>query len=298
MDTKNWPGADAAELFNNCYRIHQMELLIKMATALGKSDDAAFYGKRLAKIRPAVHAEFYDKAEQEYVIDEQAYYVMPLMTGVVPQAEHAAILKKLEQNILTKNKGHLDTGMLGTYFMMEYLRDVGRNDLVYTMFSQTTYPGWGHMLAEGATTFWEQWNGHWSRIHSCFTSPDNWLYQGLAGILADPSAPGFKNVIIKPAMVGDLTWVNAHHDSPYGRIVSNWKCEDDRVTMTVGIPPNSTATVYVPARDAAEITVNGQALADDAHVRLLTMDEGKAVLAVSSGSYEIMSTRHKKEPAR
>ena len=264
---------------------------MQMAAALGKSDDVERCRKRLAEIRPVVHAAFYDAAKQQYVIDEQAYYVMPLMTGVVPESERAAVLEKLEQNILVKNQGHLDTGMLGTYFMMEYLREIGRNDLVFTMFNQTTYPGWGYMLAEGATTLWEQWNGHWSRIHSCFTSPDNWLYQGLAGIQADPAAPGFKHVIIKPAMVGDLTWVKAHHDSPYGRIVSNWKREGDRVTMDVTVPPNSTATIYVPARAAGDVTVNGKDLTRADHVTFLKMEKGKAVLRVGSGSYRLISTQ-------
>ena len=298
MDTSNWPGADAAELFNNCYRINQWEVLEKMATALGKLDEAERCRKRLAEIRPLVHAAFYDGTNQQYVIDEQAYHVMPLMTGIVPESECAAILKKLERNILEKNQGHLDTGMLGTYFMMEYLREIGRSDLVFTMFNQTTYPGWGHMLAEGATTLWEQWNGHWSRIHSCFTSPDNWLYQGAAGIQADPAAPGFEHVIIKPSMVGDLIWVNARHDSPYGRIVSNWKREDDRVTMEVTIPANSTATIYVPARVAGDVTVNGRALAKADHVTFLRMEEKSAVIGVGAGSYVLISTRNQDEPKR
>ena len=62
--------------------------------------------------------------------------------------------------------------------------------------------------------------------------------------------PGFKNVIIQPAIVGDITWVKAHHDGPYGRITSHWKREGNRLTMEVTIPPNSTATVYVPGKDA------------------------------------------------
>ena len=306
MDTHNWPGADAAELFNNCYRIKQIELLQKMAAALGKPEDVELCRTRLAAIRPAVHAAFYDTAKQHYVIDEQAYYIMPLMTGVVPEAERATILKKLEQNILVKNTGHLDTGMLGTYFMMETLRELGRNDLVFTMFNQTTYPGWGHMLAEGATTLWEQWNGHWSRIHSCFTSPDNWLYQGPAGIQADPAAPGFKKVIIKPAIVGDLTWVKAHHDSPNGRIVSNWKRGEEnskletgnskreegnskKLTMEVTIPANTTATVYVPAKDAAVVTESGKPADKAEGVKFLRMENNAAVYAVGSGVYRFQS---------
>ncbi len=294
MDTNNWPSEHAAELFNNCYRINQMNLLIQMANALENLDDAKRYTQRLKQIRPLVHAAFYNSHKQEYVIDEQAYYMMPLMTGVVPAALHPLILQKLERNILEKNQGHLDTGMLGTYFMLEYLRKVGRNDLVCTMFNQTTYPGWGYMLEQGASTFWEQWNGYYSHIHSCFTSPDNWLYQGLSGIQADPAAPGFKNVIINPAMVGDLAWVRAHHDSPYGRIVSNWKREDRRVIMEVVIPPNSTGTVYVPAKHAADVMVNGRAIAEAEHVRFSRMEDNKVVLDVDSGSYVFMFTKYQR----
>jgi alpha-L-rhamnosidase len=297
MDTDNWPGPQAAELFNNCYRIYQMDLLMRMAEALGKKDEVERCQSRLAVIRPAVHAAFYDKAAGHYVIDEQAYYVMPLMTGVVPEPERAAMLKKLEQNILVKNQGHLDTGMLGTYFMMEYLRETGRNDLVFTMFNQTAHPGWGYMLEQGATTLWEQWNGHWSHIHSCFTSPDNWFYQGLGGIMPDPAVPGFKQIIIKPNMVGDLTWVKAHHDSPYGRIVSNWKLEAGKLTMEVTVPPNTTATIFVPAKDAAGVTESGgkigearaPALSNVEGVKFLRMENSVAVYAVGSGTYQFQS---------
>jgi alpha-L-rhamnosidase len=290
MDTKNWPGPQAAELFNNCYRIYQMDLLMRMAETLGRKDEVERCQSRLSVIRPAVHAAFYDQAAGHYVIDEQAYYVMPLMTGVAPESERAAILKKLAQNILVKNKGHLDTGMLGTYFMMEYLRETGRSDLVFTMFNQTTHPGWGYMLEQGATTLWEQWNGHWSHIHSCFTSPDNWFYQGLAGIRPDPSGPGFKKIIIKPEMAGDLTWVKGHHDSPYGRIVNNWKREGDKLTMDVTIPLNTTATVHVPAKDAAGVTESGKPAAKSDGAKFLRMENGVAVYEVGSGVYCFQST--------
>jgi alpha-L-rhamnosidase len=179
--------------------------------------------------------------------------------------------------------------MLGTYFMMEHLRAIGRNDLVFTMFNQTTYPGWGYMLEQGASTLWEQWNGFWSHIHSCFTSPDNWFYQGLAGIQTHPDAPGFKNTIIKPAIVGDVTWVKSHHDSPYGRIVSNWKREGEKVTMEVTIPPNSTATVFVPAKDAAGVTESGKPAGEAEGVKFLRTENNAAVYAVGSGDYQFQS---------
>ena len=289
MDTQNWPGRPAAELFNNCYRIQQLEILKNIASVLGKKDEAERCEALLATARPAVHAAFFDKAAGNYGIDEQAYYIMPLLAGVTPEAECPALIQKLEKNILEKNKGHLDTGMLGTYFMMEHLRAIGRNDLVFTMFNQTAYPGWGYMVEQGATTLWEQWNGYWSHIHSCFTSPDNWFYQGLAGIQADPAAAGFKNAIIKPAIVGDVTWVKSHHDSPYGRIVSNWKREGEKLSMDVTVPPNSTATIFVPAKDAASVTESDKPAAEAEGVKFLRMENNAAVYAVGSGNYEFQS---------
>jgi alpha-L-rhamnosidase len=222
---------------------------------------------------------------------------MPLMTGVTPDALRPALLEKLEWNILVKNKGHLDTGMLGTYFMMEYLRQIGRNDLVYTMFNQTTYPGWGYMVTTGGTTLWEQWNGYYSHIHSCFTSPDNWLYQGLAGIQADPESPGFKHVIIKPAMVGDVTWVKAHHDSPYGQIVSNWQRKDDKLRMEITIPANATATVFVPTSRPEAVTESGRRGDEAPGVTRRGNEDGCAVFEVGSGRYAFEVPIENADPA-
>ena len=188
-------------------------------------------------------------------------------------------------------KGHLDTGMLGTYFLLQYLQQIGRNDLLFEVVNQTTYPGWGYMLEQGATTWWEQWNGYWSQIHSCFTSLDGWFYQGLAGIRPDPAAPGFKKIIIKPAIVGDLTWVKAHHDSSYGRIVSAWKRDGEALEMDVTIPPNTTATVYVPAADQAAVTISGKPAAAAPGVAFLRMDAGAAVFAVEPGLHHFRARR-------
>jgi alpha-L-rhamnosidase len=253
MDTHNWPPTPAAEFFNNCYRLYLREQLTHMADVLGRPDEATACRAELARLRPLVHAAFYDKDRQLYVLDEQSYQLMPLMTGIVPEELRATILKKLEDGIRVNRKGRLDTGMLGTYFLLNYLSEIGRDDLIFTIVNQTTYPGWGYMLEKGATTWWEQWNGYYSHIHSCFTSLDGWFYQGLAGIRPDPAAPGFQKIIIKPAIVGDLTWVKAHHDSPYGRIVSNWKREGRQLIMDITIPANSTATVFVPNETVRQV---------------------------------------------
>ena len=290
MDTNNWPQKPAAELFNNCYRLYLWEQLAKAADALGKPDEANRCRTRMSEIRSLVHRAFYDEAKKLYVTDEQSYQLMPMMTGVVPDDLGKAIMQKLEDCILLKNQGHLDTGMLGTYFLIQYLQETGRNDLLYTIFNQKTYPGWGYMLSQGATTLWEQWNGYWSQIHSCFTSPGGWFYQGLAGIRADASAPGFKKILIRPAVVGDLTWVKGSYNSVHGLIVSNWQIEDGKLTLEVSIPANTTATVFVPTSEASSITESGKPVAKSPGISFLREENGAAVFTVGSGNYAFKST--------
>ena len=290
MDTQNWPGKTACEIFNNGYRVYLWQILERSARVLGKTREAEEYKAKIDKTRKLIHTTFYDAGKQLYGLDEQAYQVLPLMTGSVPDDLVVTVQKKLEEIILVKNKGHLDTGMLGTYFLIQYLQDAGRNDLLYTIFNQKTYPGWGHMLEQGATTLWEQWNGHASQIHSCFASPGSWFYQGLAGIRPDESGPGFKKILIKPAVVGDLTWVKCGYDSIHGRIVSNWKRDGEKLTMEMTIPINTTATVYVPAKDAAGVTESGKPAARAAGVKFLRMENNAAVYAVGAGTYHFQST--------
>jgi alpha-L-rhamnosidase len=279
MDTSNWPSQQMAEFFCNCYRVHLWQLVAKMADALGRKDEAEHARSRADAIGKATHAAFFDAANKCYVIDEQIYYAFPLLVGIAPESEREALQENLTRCIVEKNKGHLDTGMLGTMLLIEHLRKAGRDDLILGIYQKKDYPGWGYMVEQGATTLWEQWNGHWSQIHSCFTSADNWLYEGLAGIRPDPAKPGFKNVIIQPAIVGDITWAKAHHDGPYGRITSHWKREGNQLTMEVTIPPNSSATVHVPGNNAK---ANGR---QEARV-----EKGVSVFSVGAGSHKFVSS--------
>jgi alpha-L-rhamnosidase len=116
-----------------------------------------------------------------------------------------------------------------------------------------------------------------------------WCYQTLAGINYDPERPGFKHIILRPRVVGDLTFVSAAHRCPYGEIESRWQRTADSFTWRFTVPPNTTATVYVPAAEAASVTENGQPAAKSPHIALLRTDRGCAVYQVPSGRYEFRS---------
>jgi alpha-L-rhamnosidase len=142
------------------------------------------------------------------------------------------------------------------------------------------------MIEKGATTCWEQWNGYYSQIHSCFPYIGGWFYKGLAGIQWDQKEPGFKNVILRPGLVKSVDWVKCSYESPYGEIVSNWKAQDDVFEWQISIPPNSTATVYIPGIDIRE---NGKAIDSSQEITFLRREGTSSVYKIPSGSYLLTS---------
>jgi alpha-L-rhamnosidase len=145
------------------------------------------------------------------------------------------------------------------------------------------------MINQGATSTWEAWNGEASRNHPTLGCIGFWFYQGLAGIRPDFSAPGFKKIMIRPAVVGDLTWVKGRYDSIHGPILSEWKREGGQLTLNLTIPANTTATVFVPAKDAASVTESGKAAGQTEGVQFVRMDDSAAVYAIGSGTYRFQS---------
>ena len=247
-------STEQREFFNNCYRVLLWEQLARYAEILGDSDEVQRCKSRLSVLRPLIHKTYFDPEKKTYKASRQAYLTIALYSGVVPPELRPVILRQLQDDIVIKHKGHLDTGMQGTYMLLDLLTQEDRNDLVALIMNQTTFPGWGFLLNERKVTTWpETWSGWGSQIIQVLGTPGAWFYEGLAGIRPDPTAPGFKKIIIKPAIVGDLTWVKAHFDSPYGRIVSNWKRDGNQLTMDITIPANTTATVLAPGESSRKV---------------------------------------------
>src|SRR5690606_23062429 len=138
------------------------------------------------------------------------------------------------------------------------LRNEGRDDLIYRMVSQTTYPSWGYMKANDATTIWEMWEkdlpGH-SLLHSSYLYPGAWYIDGVAGIKRDPEYPGFKQFVIRPASpdATELTWANVSFESPVGTITSNWSRKGGQLQLELTVPPNSVALLQLTAGEAVDI---------------------------------------------
>jgi len=148
----------------------------------------------------------------------------------------------------------LNTGIMGVRFLFEVLTRHGCGELALALMHQDSYPSFGHLIQRGATTLWECWgeamhdqtDGPRSLNHPMMGGFDNWFYNTLAGIQPDIEQPGFKHFFLKPHPIPGLDWVQAHHDCPHGRIVSNWQCADGRFEWEIVVPSGSTATVTLP----------------------------------------------------
>jgi alpha-L-rhamnosidase len=288
--TTSRPLMATAYFFNNC------RIVARAARLLGKAEDARRFGDLAEKVKSGFNARFFNPKTNKYESETQGSYIFPLAFGLVPEGHQAAVVANLVDEIQVKHGGHTSVGLVGMQWFMQVLSDVGRADVAYTVATQTTRPSWGYMVSKGATTSWERWdtdiqdggmNGESQKILS--GNLEAWLYQTLAGINYDPERPGFKHVVLRPRPVGDLTFVRASHRSMYGPIVSDWKIEGDTFLWTVAVPPNTTATVHVPARDATTVTEGGEPAGRSEGVRLLRMVAGMAVYSVGSGTYSFRS---------
>ncbi len=274
------PDPRPAQLINSVHYLYQLQLASKIAHVLGRDADASEYAARGDVVSKAIHHRFYNAADHSYGNGDSIQEAFPLLTGVVPPDFRKDVMEKLEHTIRVQNGGHLDTGMHGTYFLIKYLMEVGRNDLIYEMTNRTDYPGWGYMLANGATTSWESWTGQ-SHIHDTLISIGAWLTEGLAGIRSDGNSPGFEHFVIKPAVVGDLTFAKAKYRSIHGEIVSDWRIINRTFSLSVTVPPGTTATVFVPG----EAPVRTQARRSAS-----TSGKDNRAFEVASGTYLFETT--------
>jgi alpha-L-rhamnosidase len=132
-----------------------------------------------------------------------------------------------------------------------------------------------------------------SLCHSSYLYVGTWFIEGLAGIKSDLNHPGFKHFIVKPGIVDDssMKWVKAHHDSIYGRIVSNWRIDNDRtLTLNVTVPPNTTATLYLPTTDEKTATEGGRPLSEAKGVKTISPQADDLELELQPGTYEFVSS--------
>jgi alpha-L-rhamnosidase len=296
---------------------HYARILSQSATMLGHSDEARRYAEAAERMRVAFNERFLDPTTGIYgrpgataqngwpippaggkVPHEiwwqgdrpctQAGQVLPLVLEMVSLEHRPAVLKALLREIAA-HRNRLSTGFVSTPYLLQLLADLAP-EIGWAMTSARDYPSWyGMTVGSDQDLLKETWAGGQALMPSLGGNIAAWHAQALGGIRPDPDGPGFKKTILKPNIVGDLHWVESHYDSVYGRIVSHWRKRAGQLVMEVTIPANTTATVFVPAKDSAGVTESGQPVAQAEGVKFLRVVDEVVVFTVGSGSYRFES---------
>ena len=293
------------EVTNAGYFAYSTSLLAKMAAVIGETEDAAYYQDLFERIRKDFNEEFVAEDGRIRGNTQTSYLIALKFDLLKTQEERERAAKYLVEDIEARN-WHLSTGFMGVAYLCPILTEMGYGDVAYKLVLQETYPSWLYSVKGGATTIWERWNSYvWetgtfgdvgmnSFNHYSLGSVGEWFYNYAAGIRYDETQPGYKHIIIDPSQGGGFDYINASFDSVYGKIVSNWRYTDNStLAMDVTIPANTTATVSIPAADAATVQESGKAASENKNLTFVKMEGGKAVYSAGSGNYHFTTVSPK-----
>ena len=260
--------------------------MAQAAKLLGHADDATAYQQLGVEIRAAFNKKFYDAAAHSYATGSQTSDAIPLVMGLAPPEDAAAIADSLVKEIRGRQNA-LTAGDVGYRYLLRALADSGHSDVIFDMNSRSDRPGYGMQIAKGATSLTEAWDADpgESMDHFMLGHLMEWFYSDLAGIQPDPDLPGFKGIEIKPSVVGDVTWARADYLSIHGKIESSWKCDGTKFMLDVMIPANTSATVYLPAARADSVTEGGKEIGTVGDVKIVKSAKGMTILSVGSGVF-------------
>ncbi|WP_285695827.1 family 78 glycoside hydrolase catalytic domain [Actinomadura sp. NBRC 104412] len=230
------------------------DTLAKIAATLGRADDAAAFKAKADLSAKALSDRLYDPATGTFGGGGMGAEAIALDMGAVPADQRSRLLDHLISSIESAG-WHLLLGEISLPSAFRVLSAAGRDDVIYKIATQTDSPSYGYQVVHGNTALGESWDGGngQSQNHFMLGSIDSWFTSRLAGIDQAPDSVGFRRLLIKPSVVGDLTHASGTRVTPYGEARSAWTRKGDRVELTVTVPPGSTAEVHVPGGDVRNV---------------------------------------------
>ena len=245
-------------LIGTAWLAHSVELMAKIAGALGYTEDVSRYKTLFGQVKKAFLRSFVLPGGV-ILNNTQTGYVLALEFNLLPPELRNLVASNLANEIQHNHK-KLTTGFVGSPLLLHALSGNGYLDLAYDLLMQKECPSWLYPVTQGATTIWERWDGwrhdrgfqSWSMNsfnHYAYGAVGNWLYSVVAGIQLDPQNPGYKHFFLCPQPGGGLTHARADLYCPYGKIVSDWQIEKGEFIWRIIIPANSSATVSMPGAE-------------------------------------------------
>ncbi len=277
------------ELTATAIYYHDLVLLSRMAGLLHKTEEKNHYARLAEKVRAAFNRKFFDDVNKVYSTGSQTAMAMPLCLGLVEPAYRDQVFSNLVDSIMAGNKA-LTAGDIGFHYLVQALAEGGAPQLLFEMNNRDDVPGYGYQLKKGATSLTESWpalevvsNNHLMLGHLM-----EWFYSGLGGIRQEKESTGFRNIIIRPAMVGDITAATTCFESPYGTISTDWELSEESISLKVDIPANTNAEIYLPVEVNSMVYENHTAVEQIAGIQLIRKEDGHNIYRVGSGSYDFL----------
>ena len=242
-----------------CYLCGKMA---KFAEVLGFDEDVAFFQQEITTSTIAFNDKYFNRVTGVYANNTVTANILPLWFGMVPKGLEDKVMESIINKTMNECGGHVSTGVIGIQQLMRCLTEYGHGDLALKIASNDTYPSWGYMYRNGATTIWELWNGN--TADPAMNSGNHvmllgdlilWEYEYLGGIRA--LEPGYSKMQLKPYPIEGLDFVNCAYNSVSGRIESHWKREGNHFEWDFVIPANTTAEVCLPTANGYEMKIYG-----------------------------------------
>lgn len=243
------------------------ERMARMAALIGRDGDAREYRNLASNIKDAFNDAFYNTALGRYTSQgnqgstgaTQAAQAFALVEGLVPESERERVLDALVELVYAYQPSgggpHFSAGTIGLAPTVRALMEAGRDDVLWAVLKEDTQPSYGFFMApttanpDGLTTIPENWGFGASKNHMILLQIEEWFHAGLAGIRQARGSVGYRELVIDPRPIGDLTEVEGRYRTPRGEVTSQWTRRNGTFRLGVSVPPNSTAEVRVPTRD-------------------------------------------------
>ena len=230
-----------------------LTMMGEMAMRLGQEADMMDFDRRQQKIKEAYNRHFYHPETASYSNNTVTANLLSLEFGLVPDGDEERVMQNIVEVTEKTYGNHVSCGVLGMQHLMTCLTHHGHFDQAMRIILQKDYPSFGYMIEQGATTIWELWNG--DTADPGMNSGNHvmllgdvlvWMYGELAGIRQSPNSRAFKELDMYINMPDELNHVRATHNTPYGKVISEWQRTEEGVVWTVDIPANASARIHIP----------------------------------------------------
>lgn len=220
---------------NNCFVVECLDVMAQIAQHQQRAEDSQHFTSWASQLRQRLQHTFYNAADTTYASGSALDMAYAMNIGLMPKDMRPAVRHKTIQLCRTRDNSHIGVGLVGVHVFTEWAIREGESELMYDILKQPDYPGYLHMINNGATTTWESWDRSRSRIHNCYNGIGIWFYQALGGIRHTDNPHHY---IVSPQFPYSqkLEWVDVYQQTPYGQLAVKWNHKGETTEVTITVP--------------------------------------------------------------